>query len=147
MFDLIPYTGAGLLRFAMSRVEVIALMGKPRLVLTNRLRQVELRYPNCAVILSSVESRVVEIMFYPTADLRVQDIEVFTDPAAFDKLLGLDGHACLCGDTILLLNLGLAINDFRDSAESCDRQVTAFARGLWDDLKDSFVVLGEKGTF
>lgn len=138
MFELRPYSGAGPLRLGMTRHEAAVSMGQPQLTVTNRLGQVELRYPDCAVVLSAAESRVVEIMFYPTAKLLVQGIEVFTDPTAFEKLLGLDGHPCLCDDTILLLGLGLALNDFRNAPEPCDRQVTAFARGQWDDLKDRF---------
>ena len=138
MFALKPYNGAGPLRFGMTRHEVVASMGQPHLVVTNRLGQSELRYPDCAVILSAVELGVVEIMFYPTAKLLVQGIDVFADPMAFEKLLGLDGHPCLCDDTVLLLELGLALNDFRCDLEPSDRQVTAFARGQWDDLKNNF---------
>lgn len=134
MTEILPYCGVGPLRFGMGREEVIGLLGHPRVERVNHMGQTDMRFTNCAVLLSRDKRQVEEIMLFPSDDVVVEGVRVFCDPQALEKLAQHDGAPQLVEDTILLLKLGIAVNDFRDATESNERQVTAFALGVWDEL-------------
>jgi hypothetical protein len=83
--------------------------------------------------------KVVELTLLPQSKASVNKIDVFGDPDAFQKLLSLDGNPFIYLNTLLLLNIGIAINDFREIRNPSDRELTAFARGQWDEAKIRFV--------
>lgn len=139
MFDIRPYDGAGAVTFGMSRDEVITALGQPKMVRKNRLKQTDMGYPECAVILSADEQRVVEIVFFPEAELFIKGIDIFNDPGAFQKLVDLDGNPFEYQGTVLLMKLGIATGDFRAAHNREEKGgITAFAHGQWDDLRNKF---------
>ena len=80
---------------------------------------------------------MVEIGFFPAAEVTIHGINVFTEKNAFRDLLRQD--SCLyesCG-FIILLNLGITLTGFDDN-DPDQLAVTAFVRGRWDGEKSDF---------
>jgi hypothetical protein len=132
-----PYEAVGDVRFGMSRDQVIAALGSPKMTTRDRGGNVLLVYGTQDVTIGP--EGMVEASFVPGAPVMIAGVDVFTDPDAFLELCRIDGAPKEMLGFVIFLNLGLTMTGFHDLDES-QKAVTAFARGRWDvllsELKD-----------
>ncbi len=125
------------MHFGMSALELEQVAGKPTVVSTNRKGEKNHQYDGWSVRYSKELEKVVEFGFTPRTEVIYQDISVFKDVDAFQKIISLDGDAFEYVGFIVLLKLGITLTGFHDGDES-QKAITAFAQGRWDHLKEKF---------
>lgn len=135
MFEIRPYHGAGPVRFGMTQDEVVATAGKPALIRKVGDGEIDMRYSDYFVRLGAADQAVSEIGFSQRASVKVNGIDVFGDPRAFDKLTQIDGDPFESVGIVVLMQLGIALTGFHD-AEDEQKSLTAFRRGRWDEAKN-----------
>lgn len=133
-FYLDPYTAVGPLRFGMSEADVRSAVGQPLGVDKNSLGEVEYQYSELSIRFSLADGGLTEVGFLPESELLVDDIDVFRDRRAFEKLILKDGSPFEYVGFIVLLRLGLTLTGFHD-ADEAQKAATVFSRGRWDQLK------------
>ena len=131
MYDIKPYERAGDLYFRMGRDGVVRHLGVPERI-GKRSKEVKYFYEDLCVCFSDDMKRIVEITFYPSANVAFDGILVYSDPDAFKKLLIKDGNPLEDVGIIFLLNLGINLTGFHDDQE-CERAITIYERGRFDD--------------
>lgn len=136
-FDVMPYVGAGQLRFNMTEVDVIATLGSPGGRSTNWRKEIVLEYPerDLMVGLGTGANAVDFLGFGPQADLRYDGVRIFTDPSAFDRLIAADGQPYEYVGFAFLLNLGMSLGGFHNDEP---RSVSIFRQGYNDQLRSKF---------
>jgi hypothetical protein len=137
MIRIIPYETVGQLRFGMTRDEVFAVLGNPKIIDQDRDDEVSLYYGTQRVTIGP--AGMAEVGILPQLPVTIHGISVFSDPDAFAKLCQIDENPKENVGFIVLLNLGITMTGFHDFDES-QKAITAFARGRWDSslsrLKD-----------
>lgn len=135
MLDIIPYQSVGPIRFGMTASELIQVVGEPIRIRKNHLGQPDYKYLTFSVRLSVEDQTVVEVGLIPKAAVRLDDVDVFGSPTAFEDLIRKDGNPMeSSGGFIVLLNLGITMTGFHDNDPS-QKAVTAFVKGYWNDLR------------
>ena len=136
MFRIIPYESVGLIRFGASAEDVKRALGEPVRV-RDRPNEMTIQYDRLQVTISTQNEAVVEIGMSSRVDARLDDVEIFNSPGAFEKLTEQDGSPFEYLGFIILLKLGITLTGFHDD-DPAQRAVTAFARGRWDHLRAKF---------
>lgn len=137
MFQIIPYQSVGPIRFGAPSTELTKALGAPRRIDKNRRGEPDYEYEGFNVRLSDKDQRVVEVGFSPSVDVRLDDVEIFSSPSAFEELIKKDGSPFEYVGFIILLNLGITLTGFHDNDPS-QKAVTAFTKGRWDGLRAKF---------
>ncbi len=128
-FELLPYLGAGPLRFGMQPGEVALLLGEPNLVRTNRYGERDERRTLLAIRFGNNEHGIAEIEFYNDAQVTFQGLNVFEqEEEAYRALLLADGEPFESLGTIVLMKLGITLSPPNNE----NRTITVFSRGRWD---------------
>lgn len=133
-FKIVPYRSVGAIRFGFSLSEVNEETGAPISVTRNNEGELDYQYDEFSIRLSAKDEKVVEVGLVPPAVVRLDGIEIFRSPSAFEQLIARDGAPYEFYGFIVLLNLGITLTGFHDDDES-QIAVTAFERGRWDELR------------
>ena len=135
-WEIIPYVSIGQIKFGMAEPEMIQVLGKPKLKRDAQGDEKEVRFffePRVTVVVGQGTLGVVEVGVVPSVPIICAGIDVFGDPDAFRKLVGLDGAPREFVGFIVLLKLGITLTGFHDKDPS-QLAATAFASGRWDAL-------------
>ena len=136
MFDIRTYDGAGPIKFGMTSYQVITIMGQPLSTGAMPSGVFRLLYSSFEIEFD-YKGAVCNIGFLPNAiQLIFDDIDIFGDPRAFEKLVQRDGHALENLGIVVLLNLGISVTGFEN--EDDDKSVGLFSRGYWDTAINDF---------
>ena len=131
-FSIVPYVGAKPVLLGMSRSEVEAVLGQPRIKSRNFRKELNYDYDSMNVGFDG-EERLCHIGFVPGAILEYDGDSVWTDEA-FSRLCRIDGNPKEVVGFIVLLTLGIAFTGFHDG-EVSQKAVSLFAKGGYDELK------------
>jgi hypothetical protein len=134
LFEIMPYQGAGELRFGMSEEKVCSLYGRPGSEATNFLMERDLTFELFSSRFSKEDRTLVEIGFAPNANVYFRGVNLFQDSRAFQMLLAADGDPYESLGFIILLKIGITMTGFHDNDLS-QLAVTLFTRGRWDRLR------------
>jgi len=133
-FDLLPYEGAGPLRFGMTAADASAAIGVP--LRSNKTRRGEMRYWYANLVLVvDLRGQLAEITFMDNARLVVEGIEVFETPNALLELAKRDGSPLEMVGIVFFPKLGITLSGFHTEEE---KTITALARGRVDHLLPDF---------
>jgi len=138
-FELLPYFGAPPLKFGMSQMEVINILGFPKVNFkTKGFQGAQLRYDHYTLAFEP-GGALVHIGFSArtTAEVRCLGVELFHDDRAFDILLAADGCPYVSLGFIYLLSLGLRLGGFHTEADE-GKTVSMFGKGACDNLLAEF---------
>lgn len=134
MFEVRPYQGAGSIDFGMTQEQVRQILGVPKLMRKNWLKETELIYPSCNVCFGN-NDQVTEISFHREAGVTLDGMDI----------MGAEGRTFLLGRCkekyvgvgfIVLLDLGIYIGEDPQGADA--RFVTIFAKGRMDQFVKRF---------
>lgn len=131
-YEIISYAKAGPISFDMSEDEVKTILGNPIRISKHFLGTKRYIYDNMVVGFSQNSQTVRNITFTEEADVKIKDIDIFKDPNAFEKLIDIDGDPYEDVGIIVLMKLGVSLNDFRREEE---KTLTAFGKGDFEDIK------------
>lgn len=129
-----PYVGVGPLRFGMSENDVLLSLGKPTKEGPNRRGELTYLYSTFNLVFAKDEG-VVEIAFYPGAQLEIDNISMFQDASALEKLIAVDSQVKEYVGILLFPSLGVTLSGFHNEDSET---VTAFAKGRLDHLVHKF---------
>ena len=133
-FEVIPFVGAGPLRFGMNPTEVHQILGMPRRSSFSRRSELDEDYAGISIGYSRDAERLVEIGFVIPTSVRFNGSSLFAEQNVVEMLASLDTAPVEGLGFIVFPHLGIALADFFSEQES-DRAITVFAHGRWDDLK------------
>jgi hypothetical protein len=133
----IPYEEVQPLRFGMVEADIVAILGPPGKKLRTRKGEHDLRYEDCSIRLASDSGQMVEIGFYPDADVLIDGINLFQSPQSYRTLLAKDGGTLEFAGVLFLPSYGITLTGFHDLNAS-ERSVTAFVKGRLDHLLSRF---------
>jgi len=134
-FELVPYIGAGKIRFGMTPQEIEKIYGAADSVTFDHLKQrVEFRSfmnlgysPGSAGTVSHIGfGRQMENIQFNDNNLFLDDESVI-----LEKLVAQDGNPFTCLGFVVLLNLGTTLTGFHDQNVS-QKALAMFPRGAWD---------------
>lgn len=134
-FNILPFEGAGPVRFGMTPSEVHECIGEPSSVRTNRFGERDEEYFDVGAGYARSDETLIELGFVSSASVTFRGIDLFRDRRALSMLVEADGAPVQGLGFIVFPALGIALADFFSDQE-CDRAITVFARGRWTDLKD-----------
>lgn len=137
-FAILPYQGAGSIRFGMSPSEIKGLIGAPDQVSTNHLKQrVEFRsFMNVAYTPSMDQHSVLtHIGFGRQMEMvLIEDVNLFKDDpiGVLNRLMLVDSRPMTYLGFVVFFELGIALTGFHDNDVS-QKAVTVFEKGAWDN--------------
>jgi hypothetical protein len=134
MLEIASYVGVKPLLFGMTQSEAEIKVGPPLTKILNNLGEVNAQYQLFSVRYSKQSNEVVEIGVSSNAITFINNIDIFNDKHAFQKLLRQDSKPYEYFGFVILLDLGITLTGFHDD-DPTQRAHTAFARGRWDILK------------
>ena len=133
--NIVPYVSVAGVRFGASPEQAKQKLGLPAVERVTRGGEFVMQYPN-NILRFDKKSRVLRECTVPFgADVHLDGEKV---DWTVDGLLGLcrrDGSPLEYYGSVVLFSLGVALTGVEDGAE-CDRSITAFCRGVWDDLRE-----------
>ena len=129
-FEVIPYVGAGPLRFGMTPQEVIALLGEPEVVAPTWDKRLAHGYPGLRLFYSH-QNTLAECGFEPPLKLMVGGVDATNDKLALQKLAKLDPHPLRHMDVVWFPALGMTMG-VRRTPNDCE--VAVFVKGALDGL-------------
>jgi hypothetical protein len=128
-FELLPYVGAGPLRFGMLPDEVASLLGEPTLVRKNRSGERDERRDLLAITFDKDLLGIAEIEFYKEARVTFRESSVFEqEEEAYRTLLLADGEPFESLGTVVLMKLGITLSAPKEEHKT----ITVFSKGRWD---------------
>jgi hypothetical protein len=133
----IPYVEVFPLKFGMSKDEAMAIMGWPDSRIITRNGELDLRYHTCSLRFSKDIEQLVEIGFFPSADILVDGINLFREPDYYRVLIDKDAGVLEYVGVLFFPYYGITLTGFHDSNAS-ERTITAFVRGRMDHLIEKF---------
>lgn len=137
IFEVQPLVGPLPIKFGMSEEEIQGLLGKPQARNVNRRDEPVLDYGICSVTFGAGGEGVVQVAFFPEAELILSGMNLFTDPTAFAKVLSVTPDVFEDYGFIVLPSIGLTFTGFHDDNEE-DKAITLFVRGRWDERRSKF---------
>jgi hypothetical protein len=134
-FELLPYLGAGPLRFGMQPSEVSSLLGESPFVKKNRFGERDERRDLLAIRFDKDTQGVVEIEFYREAHVTFRNVSIFEQvDDAYRTLLLADGEPFESLGTIILMKLGISLSVPKEEYKT----ITVFSKGRWDRFSPQF---------
>lgn len=134
-FELLPYAGAGKIRFGMTPKEVETIYGVADSTSSNHLKQrVEFRSSMNVAYSSGATEGVSHIGFgRQMQDVRFKDVNLFfnNDDLALKRMILEDGSPQIYLGFIVLLKLGITLTGFHDN-DVAQKAVALFPPGAWD---------------
>ena len=135
-FEIVPYVGAGVLRFGMSPDRVHEILGTPRFARSDpgRLREMYGVSPALTFEGTDQELKLVEIGFSKEAvDVSYRGTNLFAGErrAVVRRLCGDDPDPKEVVGTLVFPKLGISLTGFHTGHEE-SVAMTAFAPGRWD---------------
>ena len=134
-FELLPYAGAGKIRFGMTPQEVETIYGVADSTSVNHLKQrVEFRSFMNVAYSSGTGAGVSHIGFGRQMEgVRFNNVNLFLDDEdlALNKMIGEDGNPFIYLGFIVLLKLGITLTGFHDK-DIAQKAVALFPPGAWD---------------
>jgi hypothetical protein len=132
-FELQPYEGAGALRFGMSVFEAESFLGSPKSIFHTMTFAGESREYETATLGFNSLGQLVHIGFCERDPVQLvcKDVDVFGASAALQELARLDGKPFTFVGFVYLLELGLQLGGFHQSADE-GKTVSMFERGRYD---------------
>jgi len=132
-FDIIPYVGAGPLRFGMMPDETVSLVGKPELINPTRSGRRDERRDEFALFYGLQSAGIEEMEFYREANVFFQGMSIFKNhEQAYRELLIADGEPFESLGTVVLFNLGVTLS----APDEETKTIAIFAKGVWDSSRD-----------
>lgn len=132
-----PYVEVSPLKFGMTEAEAISILGSPEMRLLTKKRDVDLRYPFGSLCFSGSTDKLAEIMFFPTAEITIEGINLFLNPEFYQVLIRKDGSALEYVGVLFLPHYGIGLTGFHDDNPS-ERSVAAYTGGRLDHLLKNF---------
>ena len=131
IFDVQPYKSAGPFRFGMTEAEALALGHQPLRRKINSRKEPDWRFGIYSIRFGAEDGLLCEIGFSTQCVVKLDDIDVFSDPNAFEKILLKDSNIFESYGFLVFFGLGITLTGFHDRSES-DKAMTVFQRGRWD---------------
>jgi len=130
-----PYRGLKSVPFGSRSSIALAAFGPPTLDWKTSSGERELTYPGVIFRYSSDHEVLDEISVVPGGDVAflIDSTPISWDAGFLDEMVSADGDPYWCVGFTVLLRLGLALSGF-DPIERSQQAVSAFRRGLWDDM-------------
>jgi len=133
----IPYVEVTPLQFGMSVRDVTSLLGPPSMVVTTKKGELDYRYTDCSIRFSVTSNDLVEVIFYPSADLSIEGVNLFSQVDSYKELLAKDGGTLEFVGVLLLPKYGITLTGFHDSNPS-ELSITVFTENRMDHLLNKF---------
>lgn len=132
-FAIVPFEGAGFLRFGTSPAEVRRILGRPVTSNVSRNGEPYDWYDFLTATYDRETGMLCEIALSPESDVRFQGVDVFRDPNALKALAANDSQPVTDLGFVVFPRLGIVLADFLSDQRS-DRVVIVHGRGRWTDL-------------
>ncbi|WBS04787.1 hypothetical protein OU994_11160 [Pseudoduganella sp. SL102] len=134
-FEIVPYIGAGRVRFRMSPQEVEKIYGVADSVTLNHLKQrVEFRSNMKVGYAADLSEGLTHIGFGRQMEgVEFRGLKIFLDDSevVLDKLIQEDGDPYIYLGFVVLLKIGITMTGFHDDDIS-QKALTLFPQGSWD---------------
>ena len=128
----------------MPEEDVLELFGPPRAKSINVLNEPDWSYEDFSLRFGAAGEGVVEVGFYPTADVTLFGRDLFNDPSTFGQIIASKDDVFEDFGFIIIPSLGLTFTGFHDNHDE-EKAVTVFVDGRWDDRKSEFIPYVVKG--
>ena len=129
---IVPYQSVGDVRFGMKPEEVANVLGTPVAVTTNFLGETKCVYETCVVEFD--DRGAAGITPDASREVVILGHSIVNNEEGWNTLLRISKERFRCHDTIVLLDIGVAISD--NTREPFP--LTAFVRGGMDSLLSEF---------
>ena len=139
-FEIEPYVGTSYIKFGMSQDEVIHRMGKPQNESRNYFGDLCFIYFGISIGFRKNDNLVDHIGIGEDINVFLNNINVFTDPEALNKLMMLDGDPYRYLEDIYLLKLGVCLSGFESDVDCYEKSIVIFTENANLDVKQK----GEK---
>ena len=132
-FRIIPYVGAGELRFGMNVPEAEAFIGKPKSVFHTMKFAGESREYESTTLGFDINGRLVHIGFSEREKTRLffEGVDIFGSSSALDDLIRLDKDPFIFVGFVFLMRFGLQLGGFHSEADE-GKTVSMFEKGRYD---------------
>lgn len=134
-FEIHPLVGPLPIRFGMSEDQVRGLLGTPRSIGISRRKEPYWDYDEFSIRFGATGEGVVEVGFFPEADLTLFGFDLFKNPKSFDEILSKSNEVFESYGFIVIPSLGVTFTGFHDGNEA-DKAITVFASGRWDGKRN-----------
>ena len=132
---VIPYMGTERVSFFTSQIECEKTLGKPVRRTKTRKNELKLVYAEVELIFPMDGSKILEISFRPNIKLVLNDIDIFHDTTALNKLSKIDSSLEYAG-ILFFPTLGISSTGLHNKD---DLSVTAVAKGRFDRIIHNFL--------
>ena len=137
IFNIEPYAAVGPLRFGMTRVDTQQAIGNIDQAADLLEGIVRIHSPSNDLLAQvSADDKLIEVGFGRRAtNVTLGSINFFTQPKAdvIKALCKLDSSAVFGYGSIVFPALGISLTGFQNEDDD-DKAITAFAKGVWDDI-------------
>lgn len=133
MIDIVPYVGAGALRFGMPEREIASILPEPLRKGKNRRKELTYHFSEFSLVFS--QDSLVEITYYPQADLQLFGVDLFRDPESLKKLAEFDPSLLEYVGILYFPSLGITLSGFQNGEP---KTVTAVARERLSHVASKF---------
>jgi hypothetical protein len=137
-FALEPYVGPLPLRFGMTSVEVLEVLGEPIEVFRGPLGNRTESYPDLTLGYSAEDELLMDAAFAPMATVQFAGINIFSHSNAIEFLRSYDDSPFEWVGFIIFLKLGIRLSGFHDDDES-QKAVGIVKQGYWDEYIEDFI--------
>lgn len=138
-----PYEGAGSIKFGMSREGASEILGPPNSTTTTSMGEVEDDWGLITLRYDVDSETVAEIAFHPNSGIEFEGKQLYNEDELTSFLSSKDDSPYECFGFVVFLEIGIAITGFHDG-DVGERAITAFKKGRWDSMRNSFQAFHNK---
>ncbi len=135
-FIVEPYVGVNYLNFGMTQEEVIRRMGKPSAETKNYFGDTSFLYFDINIGFSKTNNLLSHFGFGENINIKVDDVNIFTDNEALKKIMLLDGEPYKYKGDIYLFRYGVCLSEFLNNNEDYEKSLVVFMKGKNLDVKE-----------
>lgn len=133
IFTVDPYKGVGPFHFGMTEDHLTALGLRPLRRTMNPRKEPDLDFGAYSMRFGAKDGQLCEIGFSKQSVVKLDEISVFSDPDALERILMKDSNIFEFYGFLVFLGLGVTLTGFHDGSDS-DKAMTVFGRGRWDSM-------------